>query len=78
MPGSRFIGVALTGVVALAVTPGAVGASGDEPLARAAATKATITMSGSTSVRPLAKLLAEGYVKANPSKARARVRIRAA
>lgn len=73
MPGPRLIAVALTGLAALAVAPGAVGASDDEPVAQAAAAKATITMSGSTSVRPLAKLLAQGYVKANPGKARFKI-----
>lgn len=44
-----------------------------DPAASAAQSSSTITMSGSTSVAPLARLLAQGYVKAFPNTVRFRL-----
>ena len=58
---------ALTGA-AVAIIPATAGARPAEPTAKAAA-KPVITMSGSTSVAPLAVKLIKGYIKTYPKRA---------
>ncbi|MBJ7331865.1 MAG: phosphate ABC transporter substrate-binding protein [Solirubrobacteraceae bacterium] len=67
----RLTGAALatTAVVAVGTWSGVSAHAADAPTASAAA-KSTITMSGSTSVAPLARQLAKGYLKAFPGSVR--------